>query len=67
MTALKQVEILDEEELEDYSVEIDILSECGHKNVVGLREAFYYSGKLWVSSSKLWVSSSVVPGVTTTE
>ena len=59
MAALKQVEIVDEDELEDYSVEIDILSECGHKNVVALREAYYYSGKLWVSGCVCPWSDSV--------
>ena len=47
--ALKQVEIKDEDELEDFMVEIDILTECNHKNVVGLYETYYFGGKLWVS------------------
>ena len=49
LAALKQVEIKDEEELSDYMVEIDILSECRHKNVVSLYEAFFWEDKLWVS------------------
>ena len=48
--ALKQVEIKTEEDLEDFSVEIDILTACTHKNVVGLHEAFYHGGFLWVRS-----------------
>ena len=31
-------------------VEIDILSECKHKNIVGMYEAYYHENKLWVSS-----------------
>jgi len=46
--ALKQVEITDESDLEDYAVEIDILSQFKHKNIVGLHEAFYFRNKLWV-------------------
>ncbi|KAJ8317207.1 hypothetical protein KUTeg_005111 [Tegillarca granosa] len=46
LAALKQVEIKSEEDLEDFSVEIDILSECKHKNVVSLYEAFYWGDKL---------------------
>jgi STE20-like kinase len=46
--ALKQVEIQDEAELEEYSVEIDILSQCQHKNIVGLHEAYFFNNKLWV-------------------
>jgi serine/threonine protein kinase len=37
------------EDIEDFSVEIDILAECKHKNVVSLYEAFFYDSKLWVS------------------
>ena len=47
--ALKEVEIKTEEDLEDFSVEIDILIACQHKNVVGLHEAFYFNGVLSVS------------------
>jgi hypothetical protein len=36
------VEIKSEEDIEDFSVEIDILAECKHKNVVSLYEAFFY-------------------------
>lgn len=53
--ALKQVAISDEDELEDYTVEIDILTECKHPNIVGLYEAFYFGGKLWVSICKVCV------------
>lgn len=46
--ALKQVEITAESDLEDYTVEIDILSQFKHKNIVGLHEAFYFRHKLWM-------------------
>ncbi|XP_059140861.1 serine/threonine-protein kinase 10-like [Physella acuta] len=46
--ALKQVEIKNEEDLEDFSVEINILAECAHKNIVGLHEAFFFENKLWM-------------------
>ena len=51
LAALKQVDINSEEDLEDFSVEINILAECVHPKVVGLREAFFFEGKLWVSDS----------------
>ena len=43
------MEIADETELEEYSVEIDILSQCRHKNIVGIYEAYYINSKLCVS------------------
>ena len=38
-----------EEELEDFTVEIDILSEVRHENIIELFEAYYHQDKLWVS------------------
>lgn len=38
-----------EEELEDFTVEIEILSFVSHQNIIELFEAFYYQDKLWVS------------------
>ena len=52
LAALKQVDITSEEDIEDYSVEIDILTECKHQNIVGLHEAFFWENKLWVSLTK---------------
>lgn len=49
LAALKQIEIKTEEDLEDFTVEIDILTECKHANIVGLYEAFLHSDRLWVS------------------
>lgn len=49
LAAAKIVEKCSEEELDDYMVEIDILSECKHKNIVELYEAYFYDSKLWVN------------------
>jgi hypothetical protein len=38
----------DEENLSDHMVEIDILSEIKHKNIVELYEAYSIEDKLWV-------------------
>ena len=46
--ALKQVTIADDVDIDDYSVEISILNDCKHKNIVGLHEAYVYDGRLWV-------------------
>jgi len=48
--ALKQVQINDESELDDYSVEIDILTHCKHQNVIELYEAYFFNRKLMVCS-----------------
>lgn len=47
--ALKQVVLEAEEDLETFMIEIDILSECKHENIVELLEAYHFDGKLWVS------------------
>jgi len=38
-----------DEDLDDFRVEIDILAECRHENVVSLYDAFCLGNKLWVS------------------
>nr|XP_045597775.1 serine/threonine-protein kinase 10-like isoform X2 [Procambarus clarkii] len=48
LAALKQVALEEEEDLETFMIEIDILSECKHKNIVELLEAYHYNGKLWM-------------------
>lgn len=48
LAALKQVALEEEEDLETFMIEIDILAECKHKNVVELLEAYHYDGKLWM-------------------
>lgn len=37
-----------EDDLSDFMIEIDILSECKHPNVVELHEAYFIESKLWV-------------------
>lgn len=46
--ALKQVVLEAEEDLETFMIEIDILSECKHENIVELLEAYHFDGKLWM-------------------
>lgn len=57
LAALKQVVLEEEEDLETFMIEIDILAECKHSNIVELLEAYHYDGKLWVS--KYFFSSSM--------
>lgn len=47
--AAKMCTLEDEENLSDHMVEIDILSEIKHPNIVALYEAFSLDDKLWVS------------------
>ncbi|XP_046850058.1 serine/threonine-protein kinase 10-like [Xenia sp. Carnegie-2017] len=46
--AAKIVEIHNDTELDDFMVEIDILAECKHKNIINLYEAYYFDNKLWI-------------------
>ncbi|XP_018418614.1 PREDICTED: serine/threonine-protein kinase 10 isoform X1 [Nanorana parkeri] len=46
--AAKVIDTKNEEELEDYMVEIEILATCDHPNIVKLLGAFYYENKLWI-------------------
>ena len=48
LAAAKIVEKCTDDDLDDYMIEIDILSECNHKNIVKIYEAYYYDSKLWV-------------------
>lgn len=50
LAAAKMCTLEDEENLSDHMVEIDILSEIRHRNIVELYEAFSIDDKLWVSS-----------------
>lgn len=49
LAAAKMCTLEDEENLSDHMVEIDILSEIKHPNIVALYEAFSLDDKLWVS------------------
>ena len=40
-----------DEELSDFTVEIDILYELSHANIIRLYDAYYHEDKLWVSGN----------------
>lgn len=48
LAAAKVIETKNEDELEDYMVEIEILATCDHPHIVKLLGAFYHDSKLWV-------------------
>ncbi|XP_078284844.1 STE20-like serine/threonine-protein kinase [Rhinoraja longicauda] len=48
VAAAKVISPLNEEELEDYMVEISILGSCDHPNIVKLLDSFYYDNSLWI-------------------
>eukprot|EP00054_Salpingoeca_dolichothecata_P008757 m.49619 g.49619 ORF g.49619 m.49619 type:complete len:878 (-) comp17939_c0_seq2:243-2876(-) len=48
LAAAKVIPVKYEEELEDFVVEVDILTECQHQTIVGLVGAYYYEDQLWV-------------------
>ena len=60
---MKQVDIENEDELDDFIVEIEILTEVKHENIVGLHEAYYFSDKLWVSNAILRFEITVLHDV----
>lgn len=50
LLAAAKISALDsDEELEDFMVEIDILTDISHPNIIQLYEAFFFQNKLWVS------------------
>lgn len=53
LAAAKIVPVKDDAELEDFMVEIDILSECKHKHVVDMFQAYVHDNELWVNMSFL--------------
>lgn len=53
LAAAKMCALEGEDDLSDFMIEIDILSECKHSNIVELHEAFFTNGKLWVSINNL--------------
>ncbi|XP_076678517.1 sterile20-like kinase isoform X3 [Andrena cerasifolii] len=48
LAAAKMCALDGEDDLSDFMIEIDILSECKHPNVVELHEAYFIEGKLWM-------------------
>lgn len=50
MVAFQGIEVQEGEELEDFLIEIEILTECRHPNIVGLYDVYFFEQKLWVST-----------------
>jgi len=48
LAAAKIIECTNEEDLNEFSTEIDILAACKHPNVVQLYDAYYYENTLWI-------------------
>uniref|UniRef100_A0AAY4AI85 non-specific serine/threonine protein kinase n=1 Tax=Denticeps clupeoides TaxID=299321 RepID=A0AAY4AI85_9TELE len=48
IAAAKAIEVRNEEQLEDYVTEIDILASCRHGNIVSLLDAIFFEGWLWI-------------------
>ncbi|XP_022671758.1 serine/threonine-protein kinase 10-like isoform X4 [Varroa destructor] len=48
LAAAKVCKLDSDEDLEDFTVEVDILSECRHANIVELKEAFLHDQELWL-------------------
>ncbi|XP_072177964.1 serine/threonine-protein kinase 10-like isoform X2 [Diadema setosum] len=48
LVAAKLIEIKDTDDLNDFRVEIDILTECSHPNIIALEETFLHQGTLWM-------------------
>ncbi|XP_033213560.1 serine/threonine-protein kinase 10 isoform X2 [Belonocnema kinseyi] len=48
LAAAKMCALDGEDDLSDFMIEIDILSECRHHNIVELYEAYFTEGKLWM-------------------
>ena len=46
--AVKVIDDCTDDELPEHTVEIDILSECNHANIIGLFDAYYYENKLYI-------------------
>ena len=49
LAAAKICTIESDEELTDFTVEIDILNELSHSSIIRLYDAYYHQDKLWVS------------------
>ena len=60
LAAAKVCELKVEEELEDFTTEIDILTACKHRNIVALHESFFYGGKLWVRNFENFCKNKLI-------
>jgi serine/threonine protein kinase len=61
--AAKMCALEGEDDLSDFMIEIDILSECKHPNIVDLHEAFFNDGKLWVKCASISTSYPYIDAV----
>lgn len=50
-----------EDDLADFMIEIDILTECKHPNIVQLYEAFFVNSKLWVNNLQCFSRLLLIP------
>lgn len=48
LAAAKVIEVKNEEELEDFMVEIEILASCDHINIIKQLDALFYENRLWI-------------------
>ncbi|CAM4879525.1 unnamed protein product [Rotaria socialis] len=46
--AAKIIEDCTDDELPEHTIEIDILSECNHQNIIGFYDSYYYEKKLYI-------------------
>uniref|UniRef100_A0A915J779 Protein kinase domain-containing protein n=1 Tax=Romanomermis culicivorax TaxID=13658 RepID=A0A915J779_ROMCU len=48
LAAAKAIELISEDDMDSFLIEIEILKECQHRNIVGLYEAYYFANVLWL-------------------
>ena len=53
--AAKIIENCTRNDLDDYLIEVKILSQCDHKNIVKFYEAYFYNSELWVKYVILFI------------
>lgn len=60
LAAAKVIEVKNEEELEDFMVEIEILASCDHINIIKQLDALFYENRLWVRMT-IFYSTMLAP------
>ena len=55
LAAAKICTIESDEELSDFTVEIEILNELSHSNIIHLYDAYYHQDQLWVSPRHFFI------------
>lgn len=56
LAAAKICTIENDEDLTDFTVEIDILNELSHSNIISLYDAYYHQDQLWVSTRHFFIN-----------